>query len=68
MTFKEAEKFAVPTVYHSGETIGQVALTDVGLKWLDRMRGKAWGGFKNALEAYFEPEAIQRELERAMEE
>lgn len=57
----------IPFGKHKDKTIGEVASTDEGLRYLDWMVGIAKPGyFKNALESYLETPAISGEVDSVL--
>ena len=70
MTFAEAKNFVIPWGQHQGRTLDQIAQTDEGLKYLDWLRDKRSSDglttrfpIDDALDAYLDDQAIQKELE-----
>lgn len=68
--FKWASNFEIPNNFgeFSGKRIDDVALSDRGLLWLDRLVGnnKLYGDLKDALEIYLNDSVIKKEIERLL--
>lgn len=65
MTFKDAQSFTMPFGKYKGRKLEAIAVDDVGLQYLDWLRGerKDDGSPLNvALAAYLDDPAIQQEL------
>lgn len=69
MTFTEAKSTIMPFSEYQGLTIDQMATSDRGLIFLDRLRGggKLYGKFKTAVEVYLDDKTIARELASILE-
>ncbi len=71
MTFKQAQIFVMPYGKYVGRTIDDVAGTDEGLRYLDWMRGLddiKNRALRQALDAYFADETIQKEMDTLKED
>jgi uncharacterized protein (DUF3820 family) len=68
MTFAGAAKFVMPWGKHAGRTLDAIASDDTGLRYLDWLRdlrredNSARIGLDEALDAYLDDPAIQKEL------
>ena len=68
MTFSSAEKFVMPWGKHKHRTLDDIASDDEGLRYLDWLRdlrhedNSARIGLDEALDAYLDDPAIQKEL------
>ncbi len=65
MTFNEAKQVKLPFGDFKGRTLDQIAQTDAGLLYLDKLRAwdALWPETKEALNAYLDHEPITRELQ-----
>ncbi len=71
MTFSDAKNFVMPWGKYAGETLDRIAQSDEGLSYLDWLRDKRRSDeevtvrfpIDDALDAYLDDPAIQKELE-----
>jgi hypothetical protein len=69
MTFDEAADYILQFGKYVGWTVGEVANTDEGLKYLDWLRGQdyVYAETREALSAYLDDETIAMELSALLE-